>query len=38
MNVGMSNTFGSIYNSIVDQRFSNLGELGGFGGFGGFGG
>jgi hypothetical protein len=40
MNVGMSYTFGSIYNSIVNQRFSNLGELGGrrFGGFGGFGG
>jgi len=36
-NVGMSYTFGSIYNSIVNQRFSNLGELGGrrFGMFGG---
>lgn len=36
-NVGMSYTFGSIYNSIVNQRFSNLGELGGrrFGQFGG---
>ncbi len=35
--VGMSYTFGSIYNSIVNQRFSNLGELGGrrFGRFGG---
>jgi hypothetical protein len=40
MNVGMSYTFGSIYNSIVNQRFSNLGELGGrrFGGFNSFGG
>jgi hypothetical protein len=40
VNVGMSYTFGSIYNSIVNQRFGNLGELGGrrFGGFGGFGG
>lgn len=29
MNVGLGYTFGSIYNSIVNQRFSNLGELGG---------
>lgn len=29
MNVGIGYTFGSIYNSIVNQRFGNLGELGG---------
>jgi hypothetical protein len=28
MNVGVGYTFGSIYNSIVNQRFGNLGELG----------
>lgn len=28
MNVGIGYTFGSIYNSIVNQRFGNLGELG----------
>ncbi|MBC8088796.1 MAG: hypothetical protein H7Z40_16140, partial [Phycisphaerae bacterium] len=28
MNVGMGYTFGSIYNTIVNQRFGNLGELG----------
>lgn len=27
-NVGIGYTFGSIYNSIVNQRFGNLGELG----------
>lgn len=35
-NVGMGYTFGSIYNTIVNQRFGNLGELGRrFGFFGG---
>jgi hypothetical protein len=38
MNVGVGYTFGSIYNSIVNQRFSNLGELGGRRFGGGFGG
>lgn len=28
MNVGIGYTFGSIYNTIVNQRFGNLGELG----------
>jgi hypothetical protein len=28
LNVGVGYTFGSIYNSIVNQRFGNLGELG----------
>lgn len=28
VNVGMGYTFGSIYNTIVNQRFGNLGELG----------
>jgi hypothetical protein len=28
MNVGVGYTFGSIYNTIVNQRFGNLGELG----------
>lgn len=28
LNVGMGYTFGSIYNTIVNQRFGNLGELG----------
>ena len=35
MNVGVGYTFGSIYNTVVNQRFGNLGELGRrFGGFG----
>jgi hypothetical protein len=28
LNVGMGYTFGSIYNTVVNQRFGNLGELG----------
>jgi hypothetical protein len=28
VNVGMGYTFGSIYNTVVNQRFGNLGELG----------
>ncbi len=35
MNVGMGYTFGSIYNTVVNQRFGNLGELGRRFGFGG---
>jgi hypothetical protein len=36
VNVGVGYTFGSIYNTIVNQRFGNLGELGRrFGFFGG---
>ena len=36
MNVGVGYTFGSIYNTVVNQRFGNLGELGRrFGSFGG---
>jgi hypothetical protein len=35
VNVGMGYTFGSIYNTIVNQRFGNLGELGRRFGFGG---
>ena len=36
VNVGVGYTFGSIYNTIVNQRFGNLGELGRrFGSFGG---
>ncbi|AMW06226.1 hypothetical protein GEMMAAP_18430 [Gemmatimonas phototrophica] len=36
VNVGMGYTFGSIYNTVVNQRFGNLGELGRrFGFFGG---
>lgn len=35
MNVGIGYTFGSIYNTVVNQRFGNLGELGRrFGSFG----
>jgi hypothetical protein len=29
LNFGMSYTFGSIYNTIVNQRFSSLGASGG---------